>query len=187
MRRIVVLFTALAGLSTAHAAPCVYQGSVPIFVRCIAAQASEALDVALGNQAQLEATQYWQTNGLNTTSVTATSSWVKIDDYLTFTKAHDDTVIEAVLESRVGAGTFSGATSVLLEIRLDGALPTWGGVRALTTSGAIEQISMTNVFTDAVAGTHTVSVWARTSGGTSSAVVLDPGGYAGRILVKETR
>jgi hypothetical protein len=50
----------------------------------------------------------------------------------------------------------------------------------------IEFVSTHNIFTGYAAGTHTVSVYARTPSGTSTGVGLDPGNWNGRITVKET-
>ena len=42
------------------------------------------------------------------------------------------------------------------------------------------------VFQGLAIGNHTVSVFVRTAVGTSTGVLLDPGGFGGRIVVKET-
>jgi hypothetical protein len=129
---------------------------------------------------------YFVRTGLNTTSLNATSTFQKVGgDFLTFAKTGDSSSVEVVLHSRALAGTFAGAFGVFFQIRIDGLQPNVETQAALTTSGANEFISITAVFTGLAPGNHTVSVWARTNAGTSTGVLLDPGGWNGGIIAKE--
>ena len=132
--------------------------------------------------------RYSISSALNTTSVTAPATFVRLDNYLQFTKTANESVIEVHLHSRAVAGVFSGANGVIFQIRIDDATtnPLVANDAAITTSGATEQISIFAVFQNLALGQHMVSVWVRANGGTSSGVLLDPGGWGGRIIVKET-
>jgi len=57
---------------------------------------------------------------------------------------------------------------------------------AINSTSLVEFIGIFAVFQGLAAGNHTVSVWVRTNSGTSTGVLLDPGGYGGRIIAKET-
>lgn len=130
---------------------------------------------------------YFVSNDLNTRVFNATSTFQKIDEFVTFIKERDDTVVEVTLNSRAGGGTFAGgATGVGFEVRIDGNAPTWGNRAAITTSDSIDFISIFAVFDGLPAGEHRVSVWALAWWGSSTGVNLDPGSFGGRIIVKET-
>lgn len=131
---------------------------------------------------------YFQSTSLNTTSANVTTSYTKIDDFLTFTKEHDETRVEVMLNSRARAGVFAGgASGVMFQVRIDNNAPDWDGEAAITTSNATDFVSIFAVFDGLPAGSHTLSVWARSGpSGTSNGVVLDPGGWGARIVVKET-
>jgi len=129
---------------------------------------------------------YFVSSFLNTVSFNATTTWTKIDDYLTFTKASPTSPVEAYFNSRIFSGTFGGgAIGVRFAIRIDDLESGLSSEGAITASGATQFTSMFSAFTGLAAGPHTVSIWARTSLGTSTGVLLDSGGWGGRIVVKE--
>lgn len=130
---------------------------------------------------------YWVSGSLNTVSVNVTSSWKKIDNYLTFSKElGTSSVIEVVLASRATGGTFSGTNGVEFEVTIDDTAATIANLGAITTTNTIDFITINAIFTNLPAGSHTVSVWARAApSGSSTGVVLDPGGWGGKIIVKE--
>lgn len=129
---------------------------------------------------------YFVSSDLNT-FVNLGDTFTKIGDYITFTKERDDTVVEVILNSRAGSGTFGGgATGVVFEVRVDGARPTLGNQAAITTSNTKDFISIFAVFDGLPAGQHVVSFWGFAPFGTSSGASLDPGNFGGRIIAKET-
>ena len=87
----------------------------------------------------------------------------------------------------MNSGTFvGGATNIYYEIYLDG-LP--GGVNTkhyFFASNTQEYVSLQSYFTGLSAGSHTITIIGATNAGTSSNVIVDAGGYSGRVIVKET-
>lgn len=131
--------------------------------------------------------RYFTSGALNTRSLDATSTFQKIDDFLTFNKADVGSRIEVTLNALVLGGNFSGTNGVQFQVRIDGNPPTQGNLGAITTTNTREFLSIFAVFEGLPAGSHTVSVWARSApAGTSNGVTLDAGGWGGRIIVKET-
>jgi hypothetical protein len=57
---------------------------------------------------------------------------------------------------------------------------------AITSTGTIDFISIFDVFDGLEIGNHDVQVYVRTNAGTSSDVLLDPGGWGGKLIAKET-
>ncbi len=136
-----------------------------------------------------QGTRYFQSGSLNGSSKTVGSIFSSLGNFLTFNRQKAGSRIEVQLHSRARAGIFSGgATGVRFQVRVDGGIADWDNDAAITSSNAIDFISIFAVFDGLSAGNHTVSVWARanSNGGTSSGVLLDPGGWGGRIVVKET-
>lgn len=150
--------------------------------------------LALGDACQVQVgtgpyrSRYHTSGSLNTTSLNATSSYSQIDEFGTFNKESVGSRIEITMDSRARSGTFGGgANGVQFQIRIDGNPPTQGNVGAITTSDTIDFLSIFSVFEGLAPGSHTVSVWAKAApAGTSTGVLLDPGGWGGRIIVKET-
>ena len=137
---------------------------------------------------ELEVGTIYHTSGnLNTVSLVAGSSFQKIDDFLIFTKQRDDTKIEVIVNSRATSGSFVGDTrGVQYEIRVDD-LPAFEHnlIGAITTTNTIDFLPMMAVFEFLPAGSHTVSIWALATGGTSGGVLMDPGGWGGRVMTRE--
>jgi hypothetical protein len=125
--------------------------------------------------------------GLNSGGVDATTSYQKIFDFVTFTKASDASTVEVTMNTRAFSGTFGGgAVGVIYQLRIDDVPTVFGNEAAITTSNTIAFVSAFAVFEGLAAGSHTVSVWAQAASGTSTGVFLDPGGFGGKIIVKET-
>ena len=134
---------------------------------------------------------YFQFGNLNQDSVTVTSTWTKLKTTTgthTFTKANAGTKLEIHVNSRFSIGTLSGgANGVIFQVRVDDTstpnFENWGSIR---TSNTADFLSIFAVFQSIPAGSHTVSLWARTPSGSATAVTVDPGGWGGKIIVKET-
>lgn len=130
---------------------------------------------------------YFERSGLNTASMVASATAAPIGPILTIEKEFDDTKIEVILNSRVRSGTFSGATGIQVSTRINGTAGSLNSLAAITTSNTIDFLSVFDVFDDLPAGTHEIQVYVQTApSGTSSGVLLDPGGYGGKIIAKET-
>jgi len=142
---------------------------------------------AVGSGTWKDNSRYFVSNILNIASVAAGTVAIRIADFLTFAKASAESTIEVTLNTRAGTGVFAGgASGVIFEVRIDGATTTMANLAASTVSNTVEFIGIFAVFQGLAIGNHTVSVFVRTNAGTSSPILLDPGGFGGRIVVKET-
>jgi hypothetical protein len=127
-------------------------------------------------------------SGLNVGATNVTTAYTQLNiGTRTFNKQHGaaSTRVELTLNSRLFPGTFaSGATRVQYELRINGV----AGVapdRHLFNSAVTEHVVVSSLFTNLAAGTHTVTLWARTNAGTSTGLSQDPGGFGGSIIVNE--
>ncbi len=148
---------------------------------------------ASGNGTWKDNSRYFLSASLNNASITATTTPQKMGDYLTFTKAAGGSAVEVHMNTRAFSGNFStgiwgigGAAAVTFEVRVDNIASSVANVAAITASNVIQFVSIFAVFQSLAAGPHTVSVWVSANAGTSTGVVLDIGGWGGRIIVKET-
>jgi len=119
--------------------------------------------------------------------VTATDTKLNIGTR-TFTKSRSDTNIEIFLNSRFNGGTFSGgASGIRFWVMIDDTIgATFDNDANIKTSDSYEFLSIYAAFQGLSAGSHTVSLWAKTNSGASSDVGVDPGGWGGAIIVKES-
>lgn len=139
---------------------------------------------------------YFQFGELNQNSVDLDSHWKELQTGThTFTKSSDTTTIEVQVNSRFGAARID-ANGVPFQVRIDGIVPTFenqGSLGAidlsyfshLARSYFSEFLSIFAVFQNLPAGTHKVSIWAQAPRGSASGVIVDPGGWGGRIIIKE--
>jgi hypothetical protein len=133
--------------------------------------------------------RYVQFGNLNNASVNVSSTWTKLNTTSgthSFTKSSNDTKIEVYVNSRFSVGTITGANGVRFQVRVDDHTPTFGNQGSIRTSNTSEFLSIFAVFQDLPAGSHTVSIWAQAPSGSATSVVVDPGGWEGKIIVKET-
>ncbi|MBM2838421.1 MAG: hypothetical protein HW415_1046 [Deltaproteobacteria bacterium] len=137
----------------------------------------------------LEVSNYSIFSSLNYSSTNVGSTLTKLTTTSTthsFTKTRTDTKIEVHINSRFGSGTFSGNSGVYYEVRIDDTIaPTYGNKGAISTTSTTDFLSIYAVFSGLSAGSHTVSIWAAAPSGTSTGVLVDPGGWGGAIIVKE--
>jgi len=134
--------------------------------------------------------QYFQFANLNYSSVNVSSSWTKLNTTLgthSFTKKRGDTKIEVYVNSRFSGGIFTGSNGIQFQVRIDDTIsPNFGNDGAILTSNTADFLSIYAVFQNLTTGPHAVSLWAKTNAGSSSSVMVDPGGWGGKIVVKES-
>jgi hypothetical protein len=135
--------------------------------------------------------RYFQFGNLNHDSVTVSSAWTRLrttPGTHSFTKNSDTTKIEVYVNSRFRIGTMSpSGNGVRFRVRVDNNIPTFENFGSILTSNTSEFLSLFAVFENLPAGNHTVSIWGQTiPAGTASSVSVDPGGWGGKIIVKET-
>jgi hypothetical protein len=131
--------------------------------------------------------QYTLFGNLNIASGSATTTPSKLEDVGTFTKVNASTAVEFSFHSAVA---LTGGR-VEFEVRIDGASSARKSVFTVFPNNLVNGrgfFSAHGVFTGLPIGTHTVSIWVRTfsQGETASNILLDPGGFGGHILIKET-
>lgn len=137
----------------------------------------------------LQVSNFTKFSGLNYNDVVVTTTATKLNiGTRTFTKSRSDTNIEIFLNSMFYGGTFSGgATRIRFWVMIDDAIgTTFDNSAYIRTSEAYEFLSIYAAFQGLAAGSHTVSVWAETNAGSSGGVYVDPGGWDGAIIVKES-
>ena len=147
--------------------------------------------VLLLNVTVFPQSRYVQFGNLNQDSVNVSSTWTKLKTTSgthSFTKSSSDTKIEVYVNSRFKVGTISGANGVRFQVRVDNNTPTFDNQGSILTSNTSEFLSIFAVFENLPAGSHTVSIWAQAApSGSATSVLVDPGGWGGKIIVKETK
>lgn len=147
----------------------------------------DGVDGAQGEAGPSRFSIYTESGSLNTSSITATSTFQPIGPSLEITKEYDDSKIEIFFNSNCAGGTFgAGTTGVRFAVRINGITGTYGNDGAISASNSEEFISIFDVFNNLDAGEHSVQIYVRTNGGSSTGVILDPGGWGGKIIAKET-
>jgi hypothetical protein len=135
-------------------------------------------------------TGYFQFGNLNNGAVDISSAWTKLDTTRgthSFTKRNRNTTIEVHVNSRFVIGTLTGGSGVSFQVRVDDNPPTFDNLGSILTSNTAEFLSIFAVFENLPAGPHTVSIWAQAApSGSATSVIVDPGGWGGKIIVKET-
>ena len=132
---------------------------------------------------------YFQFGNLNQNSVAVSSPWTKLITTTgthSFTKRQNGSKIEVYVNSRFGIGTLN-ANGVRFQVRIDDTdIPDFDNQGSITTSNTSEFLSIYAVFDNLPAGSHTVSIWGRAApSGSASSVLVDPGGWGGKMIVKE--
>lgn len=140
-----------------------------------------------GLDAPARFSSYTESLLLNTNPITADATFQPIGPVLEINKTYNDSKIEVFFNSNCGGGTFNGgASGIKFEVRINENPGDYGNSGSIQVSNSEEFISIFDVFTDLGAGRHNVQIYTRTNGGTSNGVLLDPGGWGGRIIAKET-
>jgi hypothetical protein len=122
-----------------------------------------------------------------------TTTWQKIANMGTATKIYSDTWFDLTLQTTLYVDVFlTGCTGVEFELRVDDAKTTIGNATALVEKQeTFVPISINGVFKGLAVGSHTVSLWARSSNGNATGAEYDWGCYnsAGinNVLIKEYR
>jgi len=134
---------------------------------------------------------YYYLNANCSAVATFTSTYIKIADIGSFTKIDATSKLEITFNGRVYASSLTG-TGAVFELRLDGNATTNGRVRANIKSAEVGgdgvPVSMTGVFTGYGSGSHTVSIWVRTSTGTGTNGGFDPGCWTtDHVIVREVK
>lgn len=115
----------------------------------------------------------------------------KVVDVGQFQVLGSGSTIVATFNGRVHVREFTAGTGALFELRIDDQAPSTGRARVRVRSAEAGangvHASMTGVFDGLAEGTHTVSIWARTSvGGAGMDAMVDPGCWSSdQIVIQE--
>lgn len=140
-------------------------------------------------QAAMQPMVITQVFDVNCTSlVTVTPTYAKVADLGTFTVQSPDSTVEATFNGRIFVGSFTAGTGAVFELRVDNAPSTVGraraNLRAAQAGAGGVQTSITGLFSGLSAGSHTASMWVRTSaGGAGSQAMVDPGCWSTDVLI----
>lgn len=128
-----------------------------------------------------------QFGGLNVNTVTANPAGTTLStSAMSFNKQYASTEVEITLYSMAYSGSFNApATTIYFEIYVDGAPGSAATRHYFFSSAQAAYMNLKSYFTGLSSGSHTITIIAKTDAGTSTGVLLDPGGYNGRVLVKE--
>jgi hypothetical protein len=131
---------------------------------------------------------YAMFSSLNNNSVTVTTTWTKLNTGThSFLKNYSSSKIEVYVNSRIRGGTFTNATGIYFEVRInDTIIPDFFNQGSINQTGTDEFLTILAVFENLDTGTINISIWSRTNAGSSSDVLVDPGGWGGSIIIKET-
>lgn len=107
---------------------------------------------------------------------TATSSFAKISDLGTFTKAAGNTLVEIDFSTVLLVQNSGGGTGVVYQLRVDDTASTVGNASTLLRQVGVNATAQIHgIFGGIPAGTHTVSLWAMSVHGDATGVFYDPG------------
>ena len=120
-----------------------------------------------------------------------TSSFQKIANLGTFTKAAADTMAEVNFSTTLFTQSSTG-TGTVFELRIDDKQTTLGKATALTRQpGAFITAHLQGVFPGLSSGTHTVSIWALSTNGNATQAMYDAGCFnsanVNNVYVEEFR
>ena len=130
------------------------------------------------------------------TSITATAAYSKGADLGTFEVQSAESLVETTFHGRLYAFSTDGG-GVKFELRVDDAASTLGRIRGLVKENEMGNVpgqfavgtpvSMGGFWEGLAVGTHTVSLWAQVTNGTTAAnAMFDPGCWSSdHVTIKE--
>jgi hypothetical protein len=127
--------------------------------------------------------------GLNSQSVTVSNEWTNLYDGIPiyFTKYYGNTNLEITASSTFYGGSFDGASAIQFQIRVDDVPYLYGNLGVIKNTTSNDFLTLNGIFQSLSVGSHVVSIWAKTDAGNSIDVIVDPGGWGGAMIIKETR
>lgn len=119
------------------------------------------------------------------------NTYVKIADIGNFTKLDPGSRLEITFNGRIYAVSVTG-TGAKFELRVDDVATSNGRATASYKSAEVGStgvtVSMTGIFTGLKMGSHTISMWVKTSNGTGTYGGVDPGCWStDHLIVREIR
>ncbi len=124
---------------------------------------------------------------LNTGSETVDETPTPVGPALTVNKVYEDTHLEVFFNSNVLSRDWNASTFFTeFQIRLNGEIGIIENSVPVNVENTYVSIALLDVFEGLPVGSYEVQIYARTNSGGSAFVILDPGGFGGRIVAKET-
>ncbi len=140
--------------------------------------------------AGVHSSNYTEFVSLNKGDVTVSTNWTKLKTANTthsFTKNFADSKIEVYVNSRMKLDFYLNASGLRIKVIVDAATePDFGNFGSIRSPQTDEFLSIYTVFENLNAGTHTISLWGKANSGSVTGVGVDPGGWGGKIMIKET-
>ena len=131
--------------------------------------------------------QYYQFGTLCQGSVDVGSTYTELNTGgpHNFTVSENNSTIEVSVNSRLRVQTVVSGTGVKFQVRIDGVTtPDYDNNASIRADVLVDFESIFAVFENVSAGSHTVSIWAYAAGGSATGVLVDPGCWGGKIIVK---
>jgi len=118
--------------------------------------------------------------------------YTKLADLGTFETVARGSMVEVTFEGRIFVSSFAAGTGAVFELRVDdAAVPgrARANLKAAEAGGSGHMAAFSGIWTGLAKGTHTVSMWVRTSsGGSGTDAYVDPGCWStDKVVVKEFR
>lgn len=145
----------------------------------------------LWNYASGSEIKYALINVGSTLSINITTTYTKQATIGTFSKLIAASRLEITFNGRIYVESLSGTAAYVayFELRVDDNPPAAGGrtnIKYTETGGNGIQVSTTGIFTGLSSGSHTISIWIRTSSGTGTGAMINPGNSTSdHIIIKE--
>lgn len=120
------------------------------------------------------------------------STYQKLADLGTFDTVMKGSKVEAIFEGRIYVASFASGTGAVFELRVDDTAVLGrarANLRAAQAGAGGVQATFSGIWKGLAKGTHTLSMWVRTStGGSGSDAMVDPGCWStDKVVVKEFR
>ena len=133
--------------------------------------------------------RYFQFGNLNHLSVDITSTWTKLDTTATahvFATKIKNGTLEVHVNSLFSIGELIDGYGVRFQVRVDDKIADFENQGAIQASNSEMFLSIFAVFNKIRPGKHTVSIWAQAAPtGSATDVVVDCGGWDGKIIIEE--
>lgn len=158
-----------------------------VFMAGSTARTGKASAEAAAAASPMVVSQVFDVNCISVPAINAT--YIKLTNLATFDVHAPDSEVELTFNGRIFVGSFSSGTGAVFELRVDDLPSNVGRARAnlrtTEAAGGGRQTSITGIFTGLSAGSHTASMWVRTStGGAGTQAMVDPGCWSTDVLIE---
>lgn len=132
-------------------------------------------------------TQYTNLNNPGSSDISNVWTSMTPSNPYSFNKTSNNSDIEIFVISNIFGGAFGGGTGIQFKVLVDGLPYDYGNMGCVQTTNTTNFLTLHSVYRNLSAGVHYVAIWAKTNNGTSTGVLVDPGGWGGTFVIKEER